>query len=184
MSRLIRRDDIVDYETYEDSREQARNEIFGVKRARRVHLGENLTFLFENRETLTYQVQEIMRAEKIVRESAILAEIDVYNQMLGEPGELGCVLLVEIPEAADRKPLLRAWRGLESAIYLRFDDGSKVYAEHDPSQVDDDRLSAVQCLRFRCDDAPVAIGTDFEALALEVELTKEQMAALTADLAA
>ena len=86
MSRLVERSDIVDYQTYEDGRDVARERIFEVKRPRRIHLGEHLTFLFENRETLTYQVQEIMRAERIVRESAIVDEIDTFNRMLGGPG--------------------------------------------------------------------------------------------------
>ncbi|MCP3853324.1 MAG: DUF3501 family protein [Actinomycetia bacterium] len=184
MARLIERSDIVDYQTYEDHREATRDRILEVKKVRRIHLGEYLTFLFENRETLAYQVQEIMRAEKIARESAIVHEIEVYNSMLGEPGDLGCALLIEIAEAADRKPFLIRWLGLEKTLYLGLADGSKVYASYDQGQVGDDRLSAVQYLRFSVGDGtPVAIGTDFEELEAEVELTPDQKAALVADLA-
>lgn len=184
MTRLIQRSDIVDYQTYEDTRDQTRERIFAVKAPRRIHLGDHLTFLFENRETLAYQVQEIVRAEKIARESAIVDEIDTYNKMLGESGELGCAMLIEIPDADDRKPLLEAWLGLQERIYLRLEDGSTVYATFDPMQVGDDRLSAVQYLRFACPSAPVAIGTDFPALTAEVELTAEQREALANDLKA
>lgn len=183
MSRLIERADIVDFQTYEDDREEIRARILELKEPRRIHLGENLTFLFENRETLVYQVQEIMRTEKIVRESAIVDEIETYNRMLGEPGELGCALLIEIPDAADRKPLLTQWLGLQEHLYLVLEDGSRVYATFDPTQVGDDRISAVQYLRFACPTPPVAIGTDFQALAAEVELTDAQREALAADLA-
>ena len=183
MSRLIERADIVDFQTYEDDREEIRARILELKEPRRIHLGENLTFLFENRETLGYQVQEIMRTEKIVRESAILDEIETYNKMLGEPGELGCALLIEIPDAADRKPLLTEWLGLQEHLYLVLEDGSRVYATFDPTQVGDDRISAVQYLRFACPTPPVAIGTDFPALSDEVELTDAQREALAADLA-
>jgi hypothetical protein len=184
-SRLVQRQDIVDYQTYEDDREASRSKILEVKRPRRIHLGQYLTFLFENRETLAYQIQEIMRAEQIVRESAIQHEIEVYNQMLGQEGELGCALLIEIAEAEDRKPLLMRWLGLESTIYLRLEDGTKVYATYDPGQVGEDRISAVQYLRFGVGgQAPVAIGTDFEELAQEIELTPEQRQALAADLGA
>ena len=182
MSRLIERDDIVDYQTYEDTRDEVRARVLELKQPRRIHLGDNLTFLFENRETLGYQVQEIMRAEKIARESAILDEIETYNKMLGEPGELGCALLIEIPDAEDRKPLLKAWLGLQEHLYLVLADGSRAYATFDPMQVGTDRLSAVQYLRFACPTPPIAIGTDFPALAGEVELTAEQQAALAADL--
>ncbi|MEZ5166589.1 MAG: DUF3501 family protein [Acidimicrobiales bacterium] len=184
VSRLIERADIVDYQTYEDTREATRAHILEVKAPRRIHLGENLPFLFENRETLIYQVQEIMRAERIAREAAIVDEIATYNKMLGETGELGCALLIEIPDAADRKPLLQRWLGLQERLYVRFADGSRAYATFDPMQVGTDRLSAVQYLRFACPSAPVAIGTDFPELIAEVELTEEQQTALAADLAA
>ncbi len=184
MSRLVQRSDIVDYQTYEDDRDETRRRALEEKRPRRIHVGEYLTFLFENRETLTYQIQEIMRSERIARESAIQHEIEVYNSMLGDPGDLGCALLIEIKEADQRAPLLREWLGLEKTIYARLDDNTKVSATYDPMQVGDDRLSAVQYLRFPvAGRTPVALGTDFESLAIEAELTPEQRAALTADLA-
>jgi len=182
MNRLIERSDIVDYQTYEDHRDELRTRVLELKQPRRIHLGDNLTFLFENRETLGYQVQEIMRAEKIAREAAIVDEIETYNKMLGEPGELGCALLIEIPDADDRKPLLQAWLGLQEHLYLVLADGSRAYASFDPMQVGTDRLSAVQYLRFACPTPPVAIGTDFPALTAEVALSAEQQAALAADL--
>jgi len=185
MNRLIDRSDIVDYQTYEGDRQATRAHVMNVKRPRRVHLGEYLTFLFENRETLAYQVQEIVRAERIVRESAIADEIETYNSMLGDPGELGCALLIEIAEADQRKLLLQRWVGLESTLFVRLADGTKVHATYDPSQVGDDRLSAVQYLRFAVgSEVPVSVGTDFPELAGEVELTQEQRDALAADLAA
>lgn len=184
MTRHIQRTDIVDYQTYEDTRADTRERVLALKQPRRIHLGEHLTFLFENRETLTYQVQEIMRAERIARESAIQDEIDVYNRMLGDTGQLACALLIEIPDAEDRKPLLEAWKGLEERVYVKLEDGTRVYATYDPSQVGEDRLSAVQYLKFDCPFPPVAIGTDFGPLAAEVELTAEQREALAADLAA
>ncbi len=181
MSRYIERSDIIDYQTYEDDRDERRERIYGVKAVRRIHLGEYLTFLFENRETLIYQVQEIMRAERIARESAIVEEIETYNSMLGEPGELGCALLIEIAEADQRKPLLQRWLGLEQTLYMRDENGDKHYASYDPGQVGDDRLSAVQYLRFAVPARPVAIGCDFDELAGEVELTPDQQTALDAD---
>lgn len=184
MTHLIERSDIVDYQTYEDTRPQTRAHIFEVKKPRRIHLGEYLTFLFENKETLTYQVQEIIRAERIVRESAIVEEIEVYNKFLGNEGELPCVLLIEIEDKIDRKPLLSRWLGLEKTLYVKLEDGTKVRASYDEGQVGDDRISAVQYLTFAVGgQAPVAVGCDFEELAGEVELTPEQRAALTADLA-
>src|SRR5689334_2396885 len=107
--RPVQRDEIVDYQTYEDSREQFRRDVMQVKAPRRIHVGEYLTLLFENRTTVRYQIQEMIRAERIVRESSIQHEIDTYNELLGGDGELGCALLIEIAEPALRDQKLQQW---------------------------------------------------------------------------
>ncbi len=178
------RSEILDYQTYEDAREAERASIFEVKRPRRIHLGDHLTFLFENHDTIRYQVQEILRAERIVRESAIRGELDIYNSMLGGPGRLGCALLIEIEDEAKRRPLLEAWLGVQECLYAELADGTRIYAEFDPTQVGQDRLSAVQYLVFTLPDGPVRLGSDFAALELVVDLDEAQQAALAADLAA
>tara|TARA_B100000586_G_scaffold91011_1_gene64850 strand:+ start:320 stop:907 length:588 start_codon:yes stop_codon:yes gene_type:complete len=183
-SHHVNRSEIIDYQTYEDHRAEIRREIFETKKHRRIHLGENLTFLFENHETIKYQILEIMRAEKIARESAIQEELNTYNNFLGKSGELACVLLIEIEAESDRKPLLESWMGLEKCIYLLDRKGNKIFAQHDPTQVGDRRLSAVQYLKFVIKEPPVALGCTFDELAGEVELTKEQRNALAEDLAA
>ncbi len=183
-SHHVNRSEIIDYQTYEDHRAEIRREIFETKKHRRIHLGENLTLLFENHETIRYQILEIMRAEKIARESAIQEELNTYNNFLGKSGELACVLLIEIEAESDRKPLLESWMGLEKCIYLLDRKGNKIFAQHDPTQVGDRRLSAVQYLKFVIKEPPVALGCTFGELAGEVELTKEQRNALEEDLAA
>lgn len=184
MHRLVERNDIVDFATYEDDRAVTRPLALAAKKPRRVHLHENLTVLFENSDTLRYQIQEIMRVERIVRESDIVHEIETYNALLGRPGDLGCVLLIEIPDTEQRSRLLIAWRGLQERLYVELDDGTKVYATFDPAQVGDDRISAVHYLQFAVGGrTPVAIGTDFEGLESNVTFTPEQIAALTEDLA-
>lgn len=184
MRRLVERSDVVDFATYEDGRATTRPVALAAKKPRRVHLHENLTMLFENSDTLRYQIQEIMRVEQIVRESDIVHEIDTYNALLGGPGDLGCVLLIEIPDADQRSQLLTEWRGLQERLYVSLDDGTKVFASFDPAQVGDDRISAVHYLQFAVNGrVPVAIGTDFEGLESHVTLTPEQITALTEDLA-
>ena len=188
----VQRGEIVDWQTYADDRDAQRAAVMEVKEPRRIHLGEHLTFLFENHDTIRYQVQEIMRAERIVRESAIVEEVDTYNAMLGGSGQLGCALLIEIEDEAARRPLLEAWLGLQECLYLEFpeaDGRSRSYASFDPSQVGRGRLSAVQYLLFDLpvgafDAGPVRVGCDFPALTLTVDLDDAQRAALAADLAA
>jgi len=183
VARLLDRNDVVDYQTYEDEREAFRRRVMEVKDTRRVHVGDHLTFLFENHDTIRYQVQEMMRAERIVREDAIRHEIDTYNGLLGTGGAVGCSLLIEIDDPAERRGKLEAWLDLPGHLYLKFEDGTKAYAEYDREQVGDDRLSAVQYLRFPAGGrTPVAVGTDFAPLAAETVFTPEQRAALESDL--
>ena len=180
----VRQEEILDWQTYTDDRDTTRAMVMRLKKSRRIHLGENLTFLFENHDTIWYQIQEIMRAERIVRESGIREELDVYNSMLGGPGQLGCALLIEIEDEAKRRPLLEAWLGLQECLYAELADGTRIYAEFDPPQVGQDRLSAVQYLVFTLPEGPVRLGSDFATLELTVNLDDAQRAALAADLAA
>ena len=181
--RKVHRSELADYQTYNDTREASRAAILEVKRPRRVHVGPWLTFLFENAETIRYQIQEMMRAERIVRESDIRQEIETYNALLGDSGELGCCLLVEIDDRAEREQKLREWRGLPDKVYLRCDDGSLIRPRYDRAQLDDDRISAVQYLKFAVGKRrPLALGCDLPGLVSEAVLNEEQQAALVADL--
>ena len=105
----IERAEILDYVTYQEGRDAFREEIFGVKAARRVHIGEYLTLLFENHLTMRYQIQEMVRAERIVKESDVQHEIETYNEVLGGDGEFGCTLLIEIDDPAVRDVKLKEW---------------------------------------------------------------------------
>ena len=97
----VLRGEILDFVTYEERRAELRTAAMAEKAVRRVHVGQNLTFLFENTTTVRYQILEMVRAERMVRESDIAHEIETYNELLGGPGELGCTLLVEIPTAEE-----------------------------------------------------------------------------------
>jgi hypothetical protein len=168
---------------YERERPAIRAAMMKTKAARRVHLGESLTFLFENAETVRYQVQEMLRIEKRSAPEDVAHELATYNELLGGPGALGCTLLIEIEDAARRDELLRAWLDLPRHLYLELEDGARVPASFDPRQVGEDRLSSVQYLVFDCGGrVPVAIGCDLEAWTERAELTPAQRQALAADL--
>ena len=100
MTKAVERHEILDYLTYEEERGALREAAMRTKDERRVHVGPHLTFLFENHDTIRYQVLEMMRAERMVRDADIRHEIETYNELLGGPGELGCTLLVEIDDPA------------------------------------------------------------------------------------
>ena len=180
----VERAELIDYQTYEDVRAGFRHEAMAAKAARRVHVGEHLTFLFENPLTIRYQIQEMMRTERIVRERDILHELETYNAVLGGPGELGCTLLIELDDPAERAARLKEWYDLPTHIYARAEDGTKVRPTFDADQRGDGRLSSVQYLKLPMRGrAPLALGVDLPGLEIEAALTVEQRAALTADLA-
>jgi uncharacterized protein DUF3501 len=180
----VQRSEILRLEEYDARRAAIRSEVLAVKQRRRVHVGP-LTFLFENAETVRYQVQEMARAERLYREEELQHELDTYNELLGGPGELGCSLLIELVEPSERDAKLRAWRELPAHLYAKLPDGRRVRARYDDRQVGDDRLSSVQYLKFAVGaEAPVAIGSDLPGLVRETPLTEDQRAALQADLAA
>ena len=181
--RKVEREEIVDYHTYEDQREAFRLEAIAAKALRRVHVGHNLTFLFECPLTIRYQVQEMTRAERIVRDRDIQRELDTYNGLLGENGGLGATLLIEIEDPKERDVRLREWLALPRHLYARLADGSVVRATYDAAQIGDDRLSSVQYLKFPVrGQAPVAIGSDLPGFELESKLSDAQRQTLAEDL--
>ena len=182
--RPVSREEIVDYQTWEEKRPKERAAIMRLKDQRRVHVGDALTFLFETRDTVRYQVQEMMRTEQLVREKDIVHEIETYNELLGGPGELGCTLLIEIDDPAERDRRLRGWKDLPRHLYVRVEGGEAIRASFDPRQVGEERLSSVQYLKFATGGrVPTAIGADHPALGVETELTPAQKQALASDLA-
>ena len=181
--RPVTREEIVDYQTYEDVRDAFRREVIAAKANRRVHLGAVVTLLFENRLTVRYQIQEMMRAERTVREADVQHEIDTYNELLGGPGALGVTMLIEIDDERERNEKLAAWHGLPERVYLELAGGRRVFGVPDTRQTDDRRISSVHYLTFEVGgEAPVAAGIDFPDLGVRTPLTDDQRIALADDL--
>lgn len=183
--RRVARPEIVDYVTYNDVRPQLRARALAAKRDRRVVVAGCLTFLFENHDTIRYQVQEMMRVEHIVREADIVHELETYNELIGRGGELGATVLIGLDDPAEREAKLTRWLGLPARLYLALEGGERVYARWDERQISDRRLSSVQYVTFPVGGAaPVACGVDLAGeLVDETPLTPAQRAALAADLA-
>lgn len=181
--KLLERSALKDYQTYSETRGQIRGRMLKIKEARRIHVGPYLTFLFENRDTIWYQIQEMMRVEQIVKEADIQHELDTYNELLGGPGELGCTLLIEIETPEERNKLLRQWLGLPNKLYVELEDGTKIRATFDARQVGGDRVSSVQYLKFNTGGkVPAAIGCDLPGIEERTQLTQAQRQALGEDL--
>ncbi len=183
--KTVHRDEIVDYVTYGEQRDALRATVMKEKGRRRILVGEHLNFLFENTLTIRYQIQEMMRAEQIVKEAEIAHEIATYNELLGDKGELGCTLLIEIPDVEGRATKLTQWKALPEHVYVELADGTRVRATFDQRQIGDERLSSVQYLKFDTQgQVPVKVGCDLPALTAETVLDDDQQAALREDLAA
>ena len=115
-------DDIADLRAYERERDEFRNHVIALKKRRRVAVGPIVTVLFENRDTIRFQIQEMARAEKIISDEGIQTELDIYNPMIPEPGTLAATLFIELTTEADLEHWLPRLVGIERAVQLRLDD--------------------------------------------------------------
>ena len=139
--------EILPVEQYEILRPRLRPLFIAEKNRRRLALGEHLTILFENAQTVWYQIAEMVRSERLTAEAAIRHEIDTYNELLPRPGELSATILIEYPDAAQRDAALRELLGFEDSVRICLDDRRK-QARFDLRQMSPDRVSAVQFIRF------------------------------------
>ena len=179
----VKREEILDYVTYEEQRSEIRSNILRIKEQRRINVGGILSFLLENKDTIRYQIQEMILVERIVKEEDIRHEINTYNEILGKSGELGCTLLIEIDDPNERDEKLNQWIDLPKHLFLKLEDEKKIYANFDERQIGDTRLSSVQYIKFNTKgEIPKSIGSDFELFKIETSLSQEQQKTLTDDL--
>ena len=188
--RKIQLDDILDIAKYEAIREEHRKEILKLKARRRIFVGPRITLAFENYDTMLYQVHEMMRAERIVKEEAIQAEVDVYNDLVPDARQLSATMFIATGNKDDDLAFLRKIDGLPEHSFLKI-NSEKITPEYDPTQIDDGRMSAVQYVKFNLSEeqaaqfsngAAAVLGFDHENYAEEYELTPEQKEILKGDL--
>ena len=111
--KVITANDLISYEEYERQREAFRTKIIALKQRRRISVGPFITMVFENRETLQFQIQEMIRAERIIEPAKVQDELDVYNALLPQQNELSATLLIEITDEAKMKEKLDQFMGLD-----------------------------------------------------------------------
>lgn len=174
---------------YELERPRLRERILAAKQRRRIGVGAHLTLLFENRETVRYQIQEMMRIERLVKPADIQHEIDTFNELLPGVNELSATLLVEYPTPAERDVKLRELLGLERHLWLRVGHNGPVPARFDTRQIATDRISSVQFIRFVLTPEQAArwsegakLYVDHPAYSAERTLNAEELAELAGDL--
>jgi hypothetical protein len=142
--------EILDIAQYEKRRADIRRGIIDLKKKRRVGVGPSITFVFENHDTVWFQIQEMMRAERIVEDAAILHEIDTYNQLLPDKNELAATMLIELADAARIREEITRFLGVNTgdSVWMQV-GGEKLPGVFEAGQSDDHRISAVQYVRFR-----------------------------------
>lgn len=133
---------------YEIERRTWRPQVMALKDRRRIRLGPHMSFLFENRQTVLYQIQEMLRIERIVEADAIRHELDTYNELIPGTNELSASLLIEYETPAERAMRLRELLGLEKHVWLEV-AGRRIPARFDTRQIAGDRLSSVQYIKFQ-----------------------------------
>lgn len=143
----VARDEVIPTPEYEKKRTEVRGRMIKVKEERRLHVGPYFTFLFENHDTMLYQIQEMIRAEGIKDEAAIAHEIETYNALTGGPEEIAATLLIEITDPTVRAVKLAELVGIEHHIHLEV-DGERILAQFDEAQLDPHKVSSVQYIRF------------------------------------
>ena len=167
--------DLKDLTAYEKVRDEVRARVIELKKARRIALGDNLTLLFENRETVLFQIQEMIRAERIVDERKIQDEIDAYAVLLPSPGELSATLFIEIPDIArmstvQMREAVNRFQGLDrDAVWLHV-GGAKVAARFEGGHTREEKMAAVHYVRFA---VPAGVRAALADLSQAVRLVVE-----------
>lgn len=145
--RPVTLDDIMGRERYEREREGFRRRIIALKKRRRLAVGDNVSFVFENTETVLFQILEMLRAESISDLDGVRAEIDVYNELLPAPGEISATMLIELDDPQTVRTELPLWHGIERCVRLEI-EGHVVPAVFEGGRSREDKVSAVQYVRF------------------------------------
>ena len=151
-SRKLRLSDIVDLRAYERDRESLRSSIIEIKRRRRIGLGTVVTLMFENRETVKSQIQEMLRAEKVTNDAGVVEELNAYNPLIPEEGQLCATLFIELTTDEQLREWLPKLVGIEDSIVFKLSDGSEVRSiseeGHAQTLTRQDITAAVHYLRF------------------------------------
>jgi hypothetical protein len=170
MQKLVRRD-LMSLEQYASERTRLRNEVMAHKKLRNVQVGPNMTWCFEDRTTIRYQILEMLRAERIFESEGIQGELDAYNPLIPDGSNWKVTLLIEFPDEEERRKALEKLIGVEDRCWIRISEMERVFAiaDEDMERENDDKTSAVHFLRFELSSsmieamksaAPLCIGVD------------------------
>ena len=190
----ITAESLMSLEAYSRARNEYRARVIAHKKNRIVHIGPNVTLLFEDELTIRYQIQEMLRAERTFEEAGIQDELDAYNPLVPDGTNWKATMMIEYPEAAERQSMLARLIGIEDRVWVQVEGHSRVYAiaDEDLERENDEKTSSVHFLRFELEPAMIAalksgkhlaVGVDHPQYAASVDPLEGAVAAsLAADL--
>ena len=191
---MISRDSLLSLEAYARERGTFRARVMEHKKRRTVHLGSHLTLLFEDELTIRYQVQEMLRIERIFEEDGIQHELDAYNPLVPDGSNWKATLLIEYPDAEERKRMLGRLKGIERRVWVQVQGAERVgaIADEDLERENEEKTSSVHFLRFELTremgerlraGAAISVGVDHPEYRASAELPPDVRSALAADIA-
>ena len=191
---MIERGSLLSLEAYARQRAEFRAKVIEHKKRRTVHLGEHLTLHFEDELTIRYQVQEMLRIERIFEDDGIQHELDAYNPLVPDGSNWKATLLLEYPDVEERRRMLARLKGIERRVWVQVEGSPRVYAlaDEDLERENEEKTSSVHFLRFELDAAmrerlrrggAVEVGVDHPEYRASTPLSGPVRDALAADLA-
>jgi hypothetical protein len=190
----IARESLMTLEAYSKARPEFRKQVIAHKKRRSVPLGEHVTLLFEDELTIRYQVQEMLRIEKIFEEDGIVHELESYNPLIPDGRNLKATMLIEYADEAERRAALAQLKGVEQRVWLQVEGSARVWpiADEDMERENDDKTSAVHFMRWELTEEMAAalkygvsltMGVDHPNYTAQLQLPPGTRNALAADLA-
>jgi hypothetical protein len=173
MSKL-KRSDLYTLEKYAEIRSDFRKKLIAHKENRRVEIGEHLVLLFEDRLTMQYQVQEVLKAEKIFDAAGIEEELDAYNPLIPDGSNWKATMMIQYDDIEERRKMLGELMGIEDVTYMQVEGFDKVFAiaDEDLSRDDENKTSAVHFLRFELDADMIKAAKQGKAISAGAEHEK------------
>ena len=190
---MIERDSLLSLEAYAKQRGQFRAQVMEHKKRRTVHVGAHVTLQFEDELLIRYQIQEMLRIERIFEEDGIQGELEAYNPLIPDGGNWKATMFIEYPDVEERKRMLARLKGIEARTWVQAEGGERVYAiaDEDLERENEEKTAAVHFVRFEVPPAmreklrrgaKLTIGVDHPEYRAAVDASAEQRASLLEDL--
>lgn len=168
---MLQRTDLWTLEDYSVHRISFREAVLAHKKDRRVRLGDHVQLIFEDRMTIKYQIQEMLRIEKVFEAQGIQEELDAYNPLIPDGGNWKCTMLIQYEDVEERKRRLTSLIGIEDKIWVQIGDGARIWpiADEDMDRSNDDKTAAVHFMRYEIPEADRAAAQDGADIVFGIE---------------